>query len=139
MVKAVWVSEKDSEELAIIKEIMRGVMESENVSAGSSCILVYADGVPVAAGVMDTAGAYGGAIKLGPVAVLEDYRRQRLGGLVMRMMVRRAYELGYNTQYVLSPPESAEFFRPLGFTRTNGGQYGLIKLKREGDITGHCG
>ena len=98
-------------------------------------ISAYYNDIPVAVGFYNA--IKGNDIILGPLAVVSKYRRQGIGGLVMRMLIRRAFDCGYHETYVLTPLKEEGFFLKLGYSRIFlEGNYAY--MRREGDVTGRC-
>ena len=64
--------------------------------------------------------------------------------LLVRVMIRRAYEYGAHTQYVYVTSATEKFYIRLGFERessipaTKPKEGVFIKMKHTGDIHGHC-
>jgi N-acetylglutamate synthase-like GNAT family acetyltransferase len=78
------------------------------------------------------------------VAALEVYpafRGRGYGDFMLRLLLRRAWEMGYPTQFAEAPAAAAGFFRNYDFKEAPGppAPGGTVTLVREGDITGPCG
>lgn len=129
MVRAVWVDKGAA--IGILDECLPGLGAGE---PGAQFLLVYDDDTPAAAAAL---GYWPDGARLGPVAVRAAHRRRGLGGLALRMLIRRAFNMGHTKQYVETPTEAEPFFNAVGFKakeRTSG----ITIMEREGDITGHC-
>ena len=114
-------------------------VESDGLDACAVHLLVYMDGTPAATGrllVMND------EFIIGRIAVLKRFRGNRLGDLVVRLLIRSAFNMGGVRQVVHSQLYVQGFYEKLGFT-PRGEVYeeaGIphIKMVREGDITGAC-
>jgi len=93
----------------------QGVPEEDEIDgtdAGAIHLLVSDGGVPVATGRILTDG---GVFTLGRVAVMKDRRKEGYGDFVVRMLIRRAYELGGREQHLHSQTHAVGFYEKLGF------------------------
>ena len=102
--------------------------------------LIYEDGVPCAAGrIWYRDGAYG----LGDIGVLESYRGQRLGDLVLRLLLFKAQSHAAKEVRLQSPRDVAGFFARLGLKEESVSPSGLVEMMISGgdidlDTCRHC-
>ncbi len=80
---------------------------------------------------------------LGRIAVLKEHRGSGYGDLVVRMLIRHAFDSGYEKQYVHSQLPARGFYEKLGF-KAYGDEYmeaGImhISMVHVGDVFGSCG
>lgn len=104
-------------------------------------VLGFLDDEPTGAGLLSING---GAAEIGPVVVLEAAWGKGLGGLMVRMLIRKAYDLGYASQLALANVETAGFYKHLGFKALPAlpdaqKNAGFIEMLHEGDVSGSCG
>ncbi|MDR1704642.1 MAG: GNAT family N-acetyltransferase [Clostridiales bacterium] len=130
MVSCVWAA---GDEIDTAKRIMEEALPGELERLGEGLfLLAYENNEPVGAGFF-AVPAGEEAPMLGPVAVKDGYRGRGLGGLITRMLIRAAYDKGYNKQRVRTAEGTEGFFIKLGFKMTDG-----RIMERQGDITGDC-
>lgn len=114
-------------------------IEIDGTDANAIHLIVYDEALPVATGrILKIDDEY----VLGRIAVLKEQRGRGYGDLVVRMLIRRAYEMGADKQIIHSQTHAASFYERLGFTRF-GEEYaeaGIphINMVHEGDISGNC-
>ena len=111
MIKAVWASEND----LIVKDNDETVAKGRISESGGEWFLERAEVAPT----LDCV----------------------YGDFLIRIMIRRAYELGAYEQYVYATPETEGLYQKLGFNRcinTPATKDALIKMKHTGDVRGHC-
>lgn len=145
MVSTKWFAEDD--DLTDVHAIRRKVfIEEQNVSESDEMdgtdgqalhLAVYDNGKAVATGRVLTDG-----FVIGRVAVLKAYRGNHYGDLVMRMLIRKAYDMGGHEQVVHAQLGARGFYEKLGFVAF-GEEYeeaGIphINMKHTGDVTGAC-
>ncbi|MDR1209987.1 MAG: GNAT family N-acetyltransferase, partial [Clostridiales bacterium] len=116
----------------------QGVPEDEEfdgTDADCMHLILYDGDTPVAAGrvLWDD-----GEFRLGRVAVRKAFRGQGLGDFLMRLMIRKAFECGGETQYISAQTRAIGFYEKLGF-ESYGEEYGEagiphVRMKRVGDI-----
>ena len=150
MIRTEWYDGKKNPDYTEIHAIRRKVfIEEQGVSGeeemdstdGSAVHLLVQDGQkPVATGRMLVAD---GLCMLGRVAVMQEERGKGYGDLVMRMLIRRAFEEGYDTQYIHAQVQARGFYEKLGFVACGDefDEAGIphISMRRQGDVTGPCG
>ena len=120
----------------------QGVSESDEMDGTdiNAIHLLIRDGkTPVATGRILIEN---GIFMLGRVAVLTEHRGKKYGDFVMRMLIRKAYELGGIEQHVHSQTHARGFYEKLGFTAVTEEymEAGIphVGMVRYGDIEGGC-
>ena len=118
-------------------------LEADGLDSSAFHVLVYYEGNPAATGRL-TVMTGDSTLKyvIGRVAVLPQYRGQRLGDLAVRLLIRTAYTMGGEEQLVHSQVPAVGFYEKLGFV-TKSEVYeeaGIphVTMVREGDIFGTC-
>jgi len=136
MVSSKWIVGSEESKLEDVKSIRRAVFSEEfdKDDINARHVLVSNEGTPAATGRLVIKQ---GVHTLGKIAVLPEFRGKLLGDLVLRMLIRAAYNRGGNQQWLQSPPSACAFFERLGFVKKEE-KDGLITMLREGDITGAC-
>jgi len=115
-------------------------VELDDSDAGAIHLVAYNGGQAVATGriIID-----GEAYFLGRVAVLKECRGQGYGDFVMRLLIRRAFELGGMRQLIHAQIQAKGFYEKLGFAAFGDefmeADIPHIMMAREGDIAGPCG
>ena len=102
MIRADWVSDND----LAIKDGSKTVAEGRIAQSDGGWFIARAEATPT----LDSA----------------------YGDFLVRLMIRRAYELGGYEQYVYATPDTAEFYKKLGFECDG------VKMKHVGDVHGYC-
>lgn len=105
----------------------RGV---DDLDAESWNVLVYQDSVPAAAGRI---WWHDGAYRLGDIGVLEPYRRQGLGDLVLRLLLYKAQGHSAREVRLLCPPALTGFFDRLGLQPDPSVSGSLVEMVIPGD------
>ncbi len=98
-------------------------------------VVVYDDDTAAATGRLILEGS---RFVISRVCVLKGFRGKKLGDLAVRMLVRKAFDMGMNEQYAKTLPEAREFFEKLGFVVTEEGR-AVVEMKHIGDINPACG
>ena len=114
-------------------------IEIDGLDPSAIHILASFNGTPAATGrllVMND------KFSIGRVAVLPKFRGKRLGDLVVRLLIRTAYDMGGQQQWIHAQLPVRDFYEKLGFAPV-GDVYeeaGIphITMVHEGDITGTC-
>ncbi|MCL2422204.1 MAG: GNAT family N-acetyltransferase [Defluviitaleaceae bacterium] len=79
---------------------------------------------------------------IGRVAVLSEFRGKRLGDLVVRLLIRMAYDMDGRQQWIHAQLPVRGFYEKLGFTPVGDiyEEAGIphITMVHEGDVTGTC-
>lgn len=102
-------------------------------------VLAYEDEVAVGCGrLLFNDGKY----FIDNVCVIKKYRRRHMGNLIVRMLVRKAINLGAEKTYARVDEGSKSLFESIGFTIDNS-YYNkdekLYLMVKNGDVGGHCG
>lgn len=93
-------------------------------------VLVLLDGVPAASGrIWWEDGAY----LLGDIGVLEEYRGQKLGDLVLRLLLFKAQSHSAREVRLSCPPGLTGFFARLGLREEPGGTPDTVSMSIPGD------
>lgn len=145
MVSTKWFTGND--DLTDVHMIRRKVfIEEQHVSESDEMdgtddqaihLAVYENGKAVATGRLMS-----NDFVIGRVAVLKKHRGSRYGDLVMRMLIRKAYDMGGKEQVVHAQLSAYGFYEKLGFVAF-GEEYeeaGIphINMKHIGDVSGGC-
>jgi len=69
--------------------------------------------------------------------VKEGYRNKYYGDFMLRILIRKAYDLGIERVYVECRDDTSGFFEKLGFVEEKK-QGDILTLYIEGDITSEC-
>jgi hypothetical protein len=113
---------------------------TDNLDSSSWNALVYQDGVPSAAGrIWWEDGAY----RLGDIGVLESCRGQRLGDLVLRLLLFKAQSHSAREVRLQCPRNLEGFFARLGLKEESVSDSGLVEMMISGsdidlDTCRHC-
>ncbi len=80
--------------------------------------------------------------QIGRIAVLDEFRGKRYGDLIVRMLIRKAVNIGAEEVHLHSQLNKKEFYEKIGF-KTYGNPYseaGIehISMVRKGDVGGDC-
>lgn len=87
-------------------------IEFDNKDKFSNHLVVYKDDMPVATGrLLIENNKY----ILGRIAVLKEERGNKYGDLVLRMLIRKAFDLGADIIELHSQLSAVEFYKKLGF------------------------
>lgn len=116
-------------------------IEKDDLDKTAHHVVVYNNDKPVATGrlIITKKQQY----ILGRIAVLKEHRGQHFGDLVVRMLVRRAFDMGAKEIHIHAQTKVQRFYEKLGFT-----PYGQIyqeagidhiNMVRTEDIQNHCG
>lgn len=93
-------------------------------------VLILLDGVPAASGrIWWDDGAY----LLGDIGVLEEYRGQKLGDLVLRLLLFKAQSHSAREVRLSCPPGLTGFFARLGLREEPGGTPDAVPMSIPGD------
>ncbi|MCL2406440.1 MAG: GNAT family N-acetyltransferase [Defluviitaleaceae bacterium] len=134
MITAKWVTLNELKNIAKESKIGAGFFETSTDTA-TQYIAAYADGEFAGMGYLLPGGKSERVKKY--AAVHDNYRRSGIGNLIFRMLIRRAYNAGYKSSVVFTPPEAVAFFIKLGYV-TFGSHGGLVEMRRDGDVFGVC-
>lgn len=73
------------------------------------------------------------------ICVLEKFRNQSYGELIIRMLVRKAVTIGAKETYAYVQPEYESLFEKIGFINTKKSlDNGLLQMVKTGDVGGNC-
>lgn len=149
MISTEWILGINEADLAEIRAIRHAVfckeqqideaIERDGLDPAAIHLLISCEGSPAATGrllVMTD------QFTIGRIAVLPQFRKKRLGDLAVRLLIRTAYDMGGEQQWVHAQLPVRGFYEKLGFT-AQGEIYeeaGIphINMLHEGDITGTC-
>ncbi|MBZ4646053.1 MAG: family acetyltransferase YjcF [Clostridia bacterium] len=131
---------KIREEVFIKEQNVPEELEKDELDKTAHHVVVYENNIPVATGRLVVTG---GQYLLGRIAVLSEYRGKHLGDLVVRMLVRKAFDLGAQEVHLHAQTKVQKFYEKLGFvpygeTYMEAGIEHINMVKRE-DVKGHCG
>jgi len=123
-----------------IKE--QGVSEEEEMDGTDMeaiHLLVRDGGTPVATGrviIMDD------KFYIGRVAVLKEHRGKKYGDFMMRLLIRKAYDMGGAEQHLHAQTQARGFYEKLGFKAVSGeymeANIPHVDMIRYGDVEGTC-
>lgn len=133
MITAKWQNGKTSVCRRIYEKNLLGYFEEPEGRA--YYIVVYDDGVPASCGALYNKN---GTFEIYGVVTENEYRNKNYADLVVRMIIRKASEMGANKVYAKVPDESAEFFERIGFEKTQKDKSGNWTMLRFGDVCGSC-
>ena len=102
----------------------------DDLDAASWNALVFLDGVPAASGRIWWEE---GAFRLGDIGVLESCRGQRLGDLVLRLLLFKAQSHSAREVRLQCPPDVTGFFSRLGLKEDFTAESGLVEMMIPGD------
>lgn len=71
------------------------------------------------------------------VCVVKEFRRKHFGDLIVRMLVRRAVNMGAEKTYAEANEDSKLLFESVGFQLVNFSK-GIYLMVKTGDVSGHC-
>ena len=140
------INENDLKEVRAIRHTVFNVeqkipeeIENDGYDSSAVHVLTYMNGIPAATGRLLILND---EFTIGRIAVLKEYRKNRLGDLVVRLLIRAAFDMGGERQIVHAQLPVQGFYEKLGFT-PKGEVYdeaGIphITMTREGDIFGKC-
>ena len=72
------------------------------------------------------------------VGVLKEYRGNHYGDLIVRMLVRKAVNMGAENTSALVDNNCESLFRNIGFIKTEEYEDGKSLMMKTGDVGGHC-
>lgn len=149
MIKTSWLSAKDDlkdpfyirEKVFVEEQNICREEEFDDLDAVAMHLIVYDGKVPMATGrvlLEENKRAV-----LGRIAVLKEFRGDGIGDLVIRMLIRKAFDAGAETQSIHAQLYCKEFYERVGFKQISDvyDEVGIphITMERRGDITGCCG
>lgn len=130
MVQGKWFPPgEDLSALLPVREAVFG-RGADDLDAVSWNVLVYQDSVPAAAGRI---WWQDGAFWLGDLCVLESFRRQRLGDLVLRLLLFKAQSHAAREVRLRCPRSVAGFFARLGLKEEPSGDAASVEMMIPGE------
>lgn len=72
------------------------------------------------------------------ICVLKEYRGRHYGDLIVRMLVRRAFNMGAEKTCALVDNNYRHLFENIGFIKTEEHEDGKLLMMKTGDVGGHC-
>lgn len=72
------------------------------------------------------------------VCVLKEYRGKHLGDLIVRMLVRKAVDMGAENTYASVDNSCEHLFENIGFVKIEEYKSGESLMMKTGDVGGHC-
>lgn len=130
MIQGKWFA--PGEDLSAVLPVRAAVFGrgADELDARSWNTVVFRDGVPAAAGrIWWEDGAY----RLGEIGVLESFRGQRLGDLVLRLLLFKAQSHAAREVRLLCPPDVTGFFARLGLKQESVSASGLVEMVIPGE------
>ena len=120
----------------------QGVSEAEEMDGTdmeAMHLLVKDNGAPVATGriiIIDE------KFYIGRVAVMKNHRGKKYGDFIMRLLIRKAFDMGGIEQHLHAQTQARGFYEKLGF-KTVSDEYmeaniPHVNMVRYGDINGTC-
>ncbi|NLY43292.1 MAG: GNAT family N-acetyltransferase [Clostridiaceae bacterium] len=147
MVTTKWLSkfDKSSDAYLIRKEVfikeqnIPEELEVDSLDESAHHLVVYENDTPVATGRLIIKD---GKYYAGRIAVLKEHRGKHFGDLVVRMLVRKAFDLGAKEVHLHAQTRVKEFYEKIGFkaygeTFLDAGIEHISMVIKE-DVHGHC-
>ncbi len=75
---------------------------------------------------------------LDKICVIKEFRGNGYGELIVRMLVRKAVNIGAEKTYAAADKESKIIFEKAGFNEINTYDNGEVLMMKTGDVGGHC-
>lgn len=72
------------------------------------------------------------------VCVLKEFRGRHYGDLIVRMLVRRAVNMGAEKTYTECEDSCKILFENIGFDTVQSNEKGIHLMVKSGDVGGHC-
>lgn len=129
MVQGKWFS--PGSDLSVVLSVRESVFGRgpDNLDPLSWNVLVYQDSSPAASGRI---WWQDGIFWIGDLCVLERFRNQHLGDLVLRLLLYKAQSHAAREVRLLCPPDLTGFFSRLGLHALSPDQSDLIEMMIEG-------
>lgn len=142
MISTKWVQGRNNinEALEIRKKVfIEETKIKENISDNfddfAFNVVVYEDDVPVGTGrLLFKDGRY----FIDNVCVLKEFRGRYYADLIIRMLVRRAINMGAEKTYTDCSESLKMLFEQIGFETINTNEQGINFMMKIGDVSGHC-
>ncbi|WP_312699869.1 GNAT family N-acetyltransferase [Sedimentibacter sp.] len=100
-----------------------------------NCLLIYEDDTLAGAGrLVYNDGKY----FIENLSVKEEFRGRAYGELAVRMLVRRAVNMGAEKTYALIDKDITRLFEKIGFTKLEETSGNTYLMCMQGDVGGHC-
>lgn len=142
MISTKWLQEDNLEE---VLKIRTAVFENElnfereyiydDYDSFGKNVLLYDSGKAVGTGrLIFKDGKY----LIDKICVLKEFRKNAYGELIIRMLVRKAVDMGAEKTYVHIDNTLRNLFEKIGFIVDSEAEEKLIMIKY-GDVGGHCG
>lgn len=97
-------------------------------------VVIYEDEIPAGTGrLLFKEGKY----FIDKVCVLKEFRGNNYSDLIIRMLIRKAVNIGADKTYAMIQNEYIKKFEKVGFIEVNKENEGVLMMK-EGDVGGHC-
>ena len=130
MIQGKWFSQ--GSDLSDALFVRRAVFNrgTDELDAMAQSAVVYLDDIPTATGRIWWED---GAFWLGDICVLPDYRGQRLGDLILRLLLFKAQSHFAKEVRLRCAPETVGFFSRLGMNETGKKDCGLVELMIPGE------
>ena len=99
-------------------------------------LVLYEDDIPAGTGrLLFRDGKY----FIDMVCVVNELRGRNYGDLLVRMLVRRAYDMGAEKTYASVCKDCLNLFENIGFEKVSLQDNGEFLMAKTGDVGGHCG
>lgn len=72
------------------------------------------------------------------VCVLKEFRGRHYGDLIVRMLVRKAVNIGAEKTYTECKSSCTKMFEDIGFVTVQSNESGINLMVMTGDVGGHC-
>ena len=149
MIATEWILGDNEQDLTEVRAIRKKVfceeqqvpsdIEADGMDSLAVHLLVYYNNLPAATGRI---WIKNDKFTLGRIAVLKEFRGKRLGDLVVRLLIRKAFDTGGKQQWVHAQVPVQGFYEKLGFIPCGDiyEEAGIphITMVHEGDIFGKC-
>lgn len=119
-----------NEKLGLRESIKSDIFDNFAFSA-----VIYEDNVPAGTGrLLFKYGKY----FIDNVCVLKEFRGRHYGDLIVRMLVRRAVNMGAEKTYTECEDSCKMLFENIGFNTVQSNEKGMHLMIKHGDVSGHC-
>lgn len=72
------------------------------------------------------------------ICVLKEYRGNNISDLILRMLIRKAVNIGAEKVYINADKKYKSIFEKVGFKEVNIDKDGNLIMVKIGDVKGHC-
>ncbi|MGD9568382.1 MAG: GNAT family N-acetyltransferase [Sedimentibacter sp.] len=97
--------------------------------------VAYEDDVPVGTGRLFFKD---GKYFIDNVCVIKEFRGRHYADLIVRMLVRRAVNMGAEKTYTECSQRIKMLFENIGFETVQSNEQGIHLMVKSGDVSGHC-